>query len=135
MKASLTIYRRTRLGPLRLIHPEHYNDPIYRTCYDRFFRVTGIVRSKEVLEIVSRMPSPLRVQRRYKKRWGKRVEVDNDSNDCIEGPSEEAMQRIGNIVNTLKPLPLFEDDDSSREIIEEVLLNGDDDYYQTIELD
>jgi hypothetical protein len=81
------------------------------------------------------MPSPLRVQRRYKKRWGKRVEVDNDSNDCIEGPSEEAMQRIGNIVNTLKPLPLFEDDDSSREIIEEVLLNGDDDYYQTIELD
>ena len=87
MKASLTVYRQLLLRPLRLIHPEHNNDPSYRTCYERFFRVTGIVRSREILEEVSRMPSPLRVLKKYKK-LGKQVEVDNDNNDSIKVPSD-----------------------------------------------
>ena len=134
MKASLTVYRQLVLRPLRLIHPEHNNDPTYRTCYERFFRVTGIVRTKEILEKVSRMPSPLRVQSRYKK-LAKQVEIDNDSKDFIEGPSEEAMQRIDNIVNTLKPLHFFEDEETCREMTEEDLLDGERDDYQATELD
>lgn len=134
MKASLTVYRQLVLRPLRLIHPEHSNDPIYRTCYERFFRVTGIVRSKEILERVSRMPSPLRVQDRYKK-WRRHVEVDNDSNDSITVPTEADVQRIDNIINTLKPFHFSVDEETGQELTEEALLDRDDDGYEPIELD
>lgn len=80
------------------------------------------------------MPSPLRVQSRYKK-LAKQVEIDNDSKDFMEGPSEEAMQRIDNIVNTLKPLHFFEDEETCREMTEEDLLDGERDDYQATELD
>lgn len=134
MKASLTVYRQVVLRPLRLIHPEHNNDPIYSACYERFFRVTGIIQSKEILDRVSRMPSLLRVQSRYKK-FGKQVEVDNDSIDSIKVPSDEAVQRIDNIINTFKPLHFFEDDETGQEMTEETLLDRDDDDDKAIELD
>ena len=120
--------------PLRLIHPEHNNDPIYRTCYERFFRVTGIVRSREILEEVSRMPSPLRVLKKYKK-LGKQVEVDNDNTDSIKVPSDEAVQRIDHIINTLNPFQFSEDEETGQEMTEETLLDRDENDYIAIELD
>ena len=134
MKASLAVYQQLVLRPLRLIHPEHDNDPTYKTCYERFFRVSGIVRSKEILQKVSRMPSSLRVHSRYKK-LGKQIEVVNDSEDCIEGPSEETVKRIDNILNTLKPLHFLEDEETGEEMTEETLLDRDDDDYKAVELD
>lgn len=80
------------------------------------------------------MPSPLRVQDRYKK-WRRHVEVDNDSNDSITVPTEADVQRIDNIINTLKPFHFSVDEETGKELTEEALLDRDDDGYEPIELD
>lgn len=81
------------------------------------------------------MRPPLRTLLQYKKnKFGKQTIEDHENDDCIEEPSKECMQRMNDIVNTLRPMPLFEDD-SSRDAAEEILLNSDPNFYQVVELD
>lgn len=135
MKAALDSRRQFLLGPLRLIHPEHSKDSTYKECYERFFRATGITCSTELLKTVARMRPPLRTLLQYKKKgFGTQTLDDQENEDCIEKPSKECMQRMNDIVNTLRPMPLFEDD-SSRDVAEETLLNSDPNFYQVVELD
>ena len=124
MRNAIAKRRDTVLRPLRLIHPDFENEPLYRKCYERFFCATGIACTPDVLKLVAKMPSRLRDRRYYKKMFGERVYYQWKSGR-IEVPSEEAIQRMSDIVNTLKPLPNFEDEES-RVVTEECLINDDD---------
>lgn len=75
------------------------------------------------------MPSFLRDWRYYKK-FGERTYYQ-EKNNCIEGPLEEAMQRVTDIVNMLRPLPDFEDDEN-RVVTEEILINDDENTFEQI---
>lgn len=148
IKRALAQRRELLLWPLRLIHPEYYEDPMYRQCYQTFFRVRGItsplVRAR-VLQEVAGMPSFLSVLPRYKNKTTKiqkeQKEQDGNKNgnehgdgdgdgdrenEGFSGPSDEAVQRMDDIVATLKPSDFdtagFDEEDESRDITEEALI-------------
>lgn len=123
MKASLKEYHRRLYEPLRLIHPEHHEEPLYKTCYERFSRSLNVPCSPQVLQLVAKMPSLLRLQPRYKKKYHECESKEN--NNRVDGPSEDDVQSMDLALATLKPGDFDTagiDDDESLHITEENLI-------------
>lgn len=127
--------RKRKLQPLRLIHPEHVDEPLYEGCYERFFRTVGIPRTDRVLYEVAKMPSLLRVRRGYK---GRHTNPDDDENCTeshdhasdkvsMEAPSEDIMKHINAVLCTMRPCEFdaagFDENDPSH-ITEESLVKS-----------
>ena len=122
MRAISRDYRRRMLEPLRLIHPEHYEDPMYRICYQRFSRVTGIPCTEKVLSEIAKLPELLSYLPRYKK-WSKQI-IEADE-PIIQGPSKELLQGMDHAMHTLKPGDFDTagfDENDSKEVSEESLI-------------
>lgn len=119
-------YRNRLLRPLRLIHPLHHEDPLYKECYERFFHTTGILKTSKVLSEVAKMQPLIQYRRGFTKRDDKRFEEadSNEGHNDIEAPSKETMERIDDILGMLKPSDFdtagFDDD--SVEITHESLI-------------
>ena len=127
MRLALRDCRKRKLEPLRLIHPEHLNDQLYKNCYKRFFRSTGITCTRQILSEVAKMPSLLGTPR-IRCGDGSRVlnTYRNQREISIEAPEGEIMEHINNTLNMLKPTDFdaagFDENDSS-DITEEKLID------------
>ena len=123
-------YRRHLLRPLRLIHPVHHEDSLYDICYDRFFHSTGIRETSNVLSEVAKIPALISDRPGYARlkrhKQLKEVEPTEGDND-IEAPSNETMDRIDNILGTLRPSDFDTAgfDDHSVEVTQETLIQDD----------
>ena len=123
MRAISRDYRRRMLEPLRLIHPVHYADPTYRTCYERFFQVTGIPCTEKVLSEIAKLPELLPYRHGYKKRRSKKI-IEEDE-PIIQGPSKELLQGMDHAMHIFKPGDFDTagfDEDDSKEVTEESLI-------------